>query len=487
MTALAAFRDGKLKQALDSAKAMQTRYPDKVDPPKLAAAVYLSAAQWDKGKAELQMVLKLQPDEPTALRNLAKIEAIQGNHRKAKDLLHSLVKQQPDDTEALRMLAATEIRLGNPAGALAILEQGHKRKPDDLGLITDLAQTQLQLGRPDKVVELTRGLTNAQYRQQPTLLELRGKAQFLMGDSAGAAGSFEELTRLVPNSAPAYFHFANALASRGDAVRSRKALAQAIKLDPRYLPARIGEIKLRVQHNELDQARKALVQLRQDFGDRVEVLGIEGWFALGTGAYAIAEQKLAAALKKKPNSELLILSVRAQWAQKKQEPALKAMLDWLKAHPNDVLVHMQLADAYLAMGREADAIAAYGQVIKLAPGHVPALNNLAWLNRDRAPKQAMDYAQQAFQLAPKDPHVLDTLGMLTLKTGDLNRAYNLIRDAANIAPSDAQIQLHLGSVLLQQKRLTETRKVLEAVAKKSPGSPAAKEAQALLATIARKK
>jgi cellulose synthase operon protein C len=95
MAALAAFRDGNLKQALDSAKAMQTRYPDKVDPPKLAAAVYLAAGQWDQGKAELEKVLKLQPGEPSATRNLAKVEAIKGNDRRAKELIAPLVKQQP--------------------------------------------------------------------------------------------------------------------------------------------------------------------------------------------------------------------------------------------------------------------------------------------------------------------------------------------------------------------------------------------------------
>ena len=483
MLALAAFRDGKLKQALEGARALQGRYPDKVDPPKLIAAVYLAAAQWDQAKAELEKVLKLQPGEPSATRNLAKVEAIKGNFKRVKELLQPLVKQHPGDAEAARLLAAAETRLGNPAAALNVLEQAYKSQPGDLSLLAELAQAQLQLGRADKVVEMTRRLTDAQTRQQPALLELRGKAQFLSGDTAGAAGSFEKLTRLAPNSAPARFHYGNALASRGDATRARKELEQAIKLDPRYLPARVGEIKLRVQFNELDQARKALAKLRQDFGDQAEVLGIEGWFALGTHDFATAEQKLAAAFKKNPGTDLLLLTTRAQWAQKKQEPALKAMRDWLKDHPNDVPVHMQLAGAYLGMGKEAEAATAYGQVVKLAPKHVPALNNLAWLNRDKAPKQAMDYAQQAYQLAPKDPYVLDTLGMLTLKSGDLNRAASLLRDAAARAPADPQIQVHLAMVLIQQKKLGEARKILEAVISKAANTPPAQEARKLLESL----
>jgi putative PEP-CTERM system TPR-repeat lipoprotein len=447
------------------------------------AACYLAAGQWDQAKSELEKVLKLQPNEPFVTRSLAKIEAVQGNYQRVKTLLQSLLKNQPGDTEAAMLLASAETRLGNPAVALEVLEQAMKKNPGDLVMRSKLVSEYLRAGRADKVLEITRELTDAQFRQQPALLELRGKAQLLSRDSASAVSTFEKWTKITPNFAPAHFQYANALANRGDVARARKALEQAIKLDPRYLPARVGEIKMLVQFNELDRAKKMLAKLRQDFGDRAEVLGIEGWFALGTGDFPTAEQKLAAALKKTPGSELVILTSRAQLAQKKQGPAFKVMSDWLKDHPNDVLVLMQLAGAYLDMGKDADALATYGQVIKIAPNHLPALNNLAWLNRDKAPKQAMDYAQQAYQLAPRDPNVLDTLGMLTLKTGDLTRSASLLREAAERAPMNPQIQLHYGNTLLQQKRMAEARKILDAIVKKAPRSPAAKEAQVLLGTF----
>lgn len=483
MLALAAFRDGKLKEALESAQALHARYPGKVDPLKLVASCYLAASLWDQGKTELERVLKLQPNEPSATRNLAKVEALQGNYARVKSLLQPLLKAQPDDAAAALLMANAESELGNSAAALEVLIQATKINPNDLALRAHLALAALKAGQTARVLEITSNLVDAQYLEHPALLESRGKALLLSGDVASAANVFEKWTKLLPKSASAHFHYANALASRGDAARARKALEQAIKLDPGYLPARVGEVKMRVQFKELDQARKALAKLRQDFGDRVEVLGIEGWFALGTGDYAAAEQKLSAALKKKPDSELLLLVSRAQWAQKKHEPALKTMRDWLKSHPNDVPVLMQLAGAYLGMGREAEAVATYVQVIRLVPNHVPALNNLAWLNRDKDPKQALDYAQQAYQLAPKDPHVLDTLGMLTLKSGDINRAASLVRDAAARAPANPQIQVHLATVLIQQKRPGEAQKILESVVNRAAKTPSAQEARKLLDTL----
>ena len=483
MLALAAFRDGRLKDALEQAKALHSRDPNKVDPLKLMAACYLAVGQWDQGKIELEKVLKLEPQEPSATRSLAKVEFLQGNYQRVKPLLQPLLKNRPGDTEAVLLLASTESRLGNPTSALEVLEQAMKSNPGDPSIRSGLAAEYLRMGRADKVLEVTRGLENDKLSKQPALLELRGKAQLLSGDSASAANTFEKWTKISPKSAPAHFQHANALANQGNVSRARKALEQSIKLDPRFLPARIGEVKMRVQARELDQAKKALAKLRHDFGDRAEVLSIEGWFALGTGNFDSAEQKLTDAHKKNPDAELILLISRAQWAQKKQDSALKTMRDWLKDHPNDVGVYLQLASTYLDMGKETEALAAYAEVNRVVPQYVPALNNLAWLNRDKAPKKALEYAQQAYQLAPRDPYVLDTLGMLTLKNGDANQALNLLRTAATGAPTDPQIQLHLGRALIQQKHASEAKKTLESLTQKHPDTPEGKEARILLDTL----
>jgi Tfp pilus assembly protein PilF len=145
-----------------------------------------------------------------------------------------------------------------------------------------------------------------------------------------------------------------------------------------------------------------------------------------------------------------------------------------------VPVYLQLAGAYLDVGKEADALAAYGQIIKIVPQHVPVLNNLAWLNRDKAPKQALEYAQQAYQLAPRDPYVLDTLGMLTLKNGDVTQATNLLRNALAGAPTNPAIKLHLGRALVQQKNYGEAQRILEELNGKQADTAEAKEARTLL-------
>ena len=220
--------------------------------------------------------------------------------------------------------------------------------------------------------------------------------------------------------------------------------------------------------------------------------GIEGWFALGTGDAAAAEQHLAAALKQRPETETAILLSRALVAQKKLESSQEVLEEWLKQHPRDLIVLLHLAGGYLSQNRNEQAISTYARVIEHYPDHVPSLNNLAWLNRDKDPKRAMDYANQARRLAPNDPYVLDTLGQLALNEGDAGRALGLLREAARHAPAEPEIQLHLAAALIKQERLAEAEQILtplaSTLASKLPDSPLAREAKTLLdAAKARKR
>lgn len=483
LLALDALRNKKLALALERANKLHTRYPDKVDPLNLKAAVYLMAAQWDKAKPELEKVLKLQPNEPSATRNLAKVEAMRGNPKRARELLQTYMKAQPGDEPGALMLADVEASLGNAAAIPSLLTQTLERNPDALGVRARLAVEYLRTGKFQNVLEITKSLSDAQLEKQPALLEVRGKALMRMGEAISARKTFEQWTKLTPKSAAAHFYFGDSLARTGDGAGARKALERALQLDRRYLPARVGEIKALVQAKQIDAARKVLATLRKDFGERPEVLGLEGWFALGTGDFVTAEKSLASVLNKKPETELAILLARAQLAQKKNEAALKTMRDWVKAHPGDLAMLMHLAGTHLGLKQNEEARSVYAKVVERYPNHVPALNNLAWLSQDKDINLAIKHARQAETLAPRDPYIKDTLGMLILKQGDAAGALRLLQDAAKAAPSDPQIQLHYGQILVRQQRVGEARKVLQELIRKSPNSEQSKEAKTLLATL----
>lgn len=487
LLAIASFKQGNHAETLTRATKLHDSNPDKVDPLNLMAASHLALNQWEKAKVELEQVLKLSPSDVSATQNIARIEVKIGDPKKAVLLLEPLVKAHPKDVVSALILADAKAHAEGAATSVQILEQAAKNIPGDQAIRIQLAKTYLQIGQANKTLEITRSVSDTQFQQQPALLELHGKALMVNGDAAGARAVFEKMVKRYPNSAAAHYYLSDSMASSGNAVGARKELERALQLDSKYLPARVGEIKMLVQLGQTKQAKEAISKLHKDFGERTEVLGIDGWFSLGIGDYAGAEKSFLIALKQKPDQELLILLTRSLWLQKKTDQAFIVMKDWLKGHPDDSEVLLSLGEAYLSLGKEAEAIAIYSQMIKLYPNYVQALNNLAWLLRDKSPKQAFEYAQRAYQLAPKTPVVLDTLGMLTLKNGDIGGAASLLRDAATRAPGDVQIQLHLAQILVQQKQPEEARRVLAAVVKKEPKTQSGKEAQALLDSLSASK
>ena len=70
-------------------------------------------------------------------------------------------------------------------------------------------------------------------------------------------------------------------------------------------------------------------------------------------------------------------------------------------------------------------------------------------------------AAQANAQRPNDPAVLDSLGWIYYKTGDLAKAYELIQKANTMAPESAILNYHLGMVLFKTGQLLDAAEKLE--------------------------
>ncbi len=152
---------------------------------------------------------------------------------------------------------------------------------------------------------------------------------------------------------------------------------------------------------------------------------------------------------------------RALWAQHKRNRAVQVMRTWVDKHPRDTPVSMQLAGAYLSNDQSSDALKTYEQVLEHSPSNIRALNNVAWLLRDQNLPRALSVAERAQQLAPNDPQVLDTMGMLLLRNGQTKLALSTLQQAAKIVPNDARIQLDLARALLKDDAKRDARRIVD--------------------------
>ena len=109
------------------------------------------------------------------------------------------------------------------------------------------------------------------------------------------------------------------------------------------------------------------------------------------------------------------------------------------------------------------------RVIQLKPDYAHAYNALGYTLADRTGRhdEAFALIEKAVKLAPEDPFILDSLGWVQYRRGNLDEALKHLRGAFRARP-DPEIAAHLGEVLWKLGQRDEARGVWQAALKENP-------------------
>ena len=97
-------------------------------------------------------------------------------------------------------------------------------------------------------------------------------------------------------------------------------------------------------------------------------------------------------------------------------------------------------------GQEQAAIASYEAALDQRADNPIAMNNLAWLLRERDQERAVSLAKQANEMAPDNAAILDTYGWILHLAGRHDEALAAMEQAIALAPDNAEIQEHLDTI-----------------------------------------
>ena len=109
------------------------------------------------------------------------------------------------------------------------------------------------------------------------------------------------------------------------------------------------------------------------------------------------------------------------------------------------------------------------KVIQLKPDHAHAYNALGYSLADRNERlsEARELIEKALKMAPDDAMIIDSMGWVMYRLGDLQRAAELLMRAYALMP-DAEIGAHLGEVLWKQGRVAEAERVWREATARAP-------------------
>ncbi len=145
----------------------------------------------------------------------------------------------------------------------------------------------------------------------------------------------------------------------------------------------------------------------------------------------------------------------------------------LSTYPDspDLLYDESMAAERIGKIRETEK--SLRKLIKLQPDYAQAYNALGYtlVEHTSRYKEALPLLKKALALSPEDPFILDSMGWLQYKMGDIPSSLDFLERAYK-GRQDPEIAAHLAEVLWIRGQHDDARKLLKASLKEHPDNEA---------------
>jgi tetratricopeptide (TPR) repeat protein len=371
---------------------------------------------------------------------LAQAALVRGDKVVAQQQAQAALALKPTSEIAVLMVAQVS---ADEAAAQAVLARFLKANPDAREVRAAYARLLVGARQFSPAREQLRTLLKAQPDNITTLYAL-GIVSLQMNDNAAAEGYLVRFTEVASSPADsdvdtgrAYSLLAQLADDRGD---SKAALAWLDKIDEDergWFAAQLKRAQLVAKGGDLAAARSLLATLP---------------------APTEAEQ-----------SQVLLAESQVLRDAGQQQQAFDLLQSGTVKFPANADVLYDYAMLAEKIGRFDDMESALRQVMVKAPDNQHAYNALGYSLAERNVRlpEAFDLISKALQMAPDDPFIMDSMGWVHFRMGNLSAAEKQLRQAYAVR-NDPEIAVHLGEVLWQKGQQADARKLWREANNKDP-------------------
>ena len=179
-----------------------------------------------------------------------------------------------------------------------------------------------------------------------------------------------------------------------------------------------------------------------------------------------------------------LLKLEAEMDGGKTENFESLLIRAAELDPKFVEAQLRLAAYYGALGDRPRAIERFRRVLDVAPNHVSALNDLAYLMAEHGlAKEALPLALKALKLS-QAPAVLDTVGWIHHLLGEDSRGITYVELALAGAPAHVDILIHAAVMHAALNSKARARNELDVALKIDPKAAERADVKALQASLA---
>lgn len=469
----------------------------------------------------LQRAITEKTAEPSVIRRAGLAYLDHGDYARAGELLRRALALDERDVQSLDALALLAAREGKPEEAEKLLRDGLRVAPANAYLLGRLATHYLELGKKREARELFQQVLAANPDDVETWLILAG-LYYEENDWNNLQILDGEITKRLGNNSRFHSAFGEMAMSWGDFDRARSSLERAVLLAPGDLRSRVFLSQTYLQLDEKERAVDVLSKadksiptpelLRQrdlaladtftDLHEHAKAQAIydellkrdgEDFVALEGRLIAIVRQDRADEARKELNDivrknqgdvtgKLWRLRAAVLRELGEYDRARDVLREARKMDPKNYDIVFQLAQVAGDDGRIDDAEAHYRELLALGPApnnpwYETAANNLGYLFATKGIKldEAEKLILEALALNPRAPHILDSLGVVYLKKGDLSKAREYLERAARFSIRDGEVCSNLGQLYEKIGEREQARRMYDKALEFDPRLKSAKD------------
>ena len=445
-------------------------------------------------------------DKPEALVASAK-ESLAKNDRNAAIIqLKNALQENPDIGEARFLLGKSLLETGDMAAAEKELRRARELNFPDEQVVPLLASVLVAQGAYKKALEQFAIVELAAPQARAELASTLGQAQSGLGDNDAARRLFADAQKAVPGYPAAVLGEARLKGAGGDTSGAMAMVDAVIAKSPTLADAWALKGDIASAQNSVDAAvaayRKALEIRPEMLVTHTKLTSM----LIQTGASKEATEALEALKKLAPkHPQTLYLQALLAYREKNYTAALEAIQQTLRAVPDFVaglalegsiafqlgsyaqaevslqkalkqapkqrLARVMLVNTYLRNGQPAKALETLKPLMEDADvnADVLALAGEVYM-RNGNTKDAEAVFARAAALDPKDPRKRTALALTHLSTGDAQRGFRELEDAA-AADKGIRADLALIAARAQARDFEAALKAIADLEKKQPDKP----------------
>jgi len=432
----------------------------------LSANIALKMSKTADAIKYFKEAIGLDKNNITPLFSLAIIATNQENYKQSNQYLEQLVSIDAEYPRAYQLLVANALRTGQEENLKQKLMQLIAETPDVIWPRILLSRRQLdnnQLSEAIKTLTSINNYTNYPNRYFTQLIEAYTKSK----NTTKAQAAFTLWQEHQEDNAIAYLSQINLLEKQRNYREALTVTQQALKQEKlkSHLQLLTLESYYLLATTQTETASRKIRSLALNYPNDAFVLRLQGQLAIVHKKFPDAIPFLTKSYDLKANTYTGLYLATSYKNNNERQKAIDFLQEELTQTPKNKAYRKYLAQLNITTTPE-NAIKQYTLIVKDDPRDVTALNNLAWMLLQQGRQtEALHYGKQAAEIAPNNPQVLDTLGLILLKKELIPEAMKVLTMANKALPNDVEILIHLARAMKASNQNENADKLINSLSK----------------------